>query len=209
MVVEWCAAANCVPIATAMSAPMEAIAGNLIKTLRRSSSSLWRNDVSPGMTRDLDKDMVSVRVDPLGIIALQAHAFHDVEFSRPLTKEDACGLPRRGQDMGSQNLEIVMQDVGLRQMHSLDDFHVAVVGNAHSLAHRQISLRQNVHGLHDQRVALPMADGMAMECELPVIGMGAAIGIDTPQPVAVGFAEDADPARREQKLHGVVGHEHP
>src|SRR5271166_1751014 len=102
MVVEWCAKANCIPIITPRSAQAPATVGstNLIKS---SPSSLRCDDIPPGMALDRDEDMVAVRIDAFRIAPLQAHAFDDIEFSRPLPKEDARRLPGAGEDLGSEN----------------------------------------------------------------------------------------------------------
>src|ERR1700719_2645181 len=155
MVVEWWAAENFIPTTRLKrTARAATVAGNnLINSSPALSlraqpvfgSPLGRDEIPPGMALDLDKDMIAVGVDPLGITALQANAFDDVEFSRSLAKEDAGRLPGCSQDLGGEDIQIVVQNVGCREMHPLDDLHVAVVGNARGLAHRQISLLQDNH----------------------------------------------------------------
>src|SRR5436190_23736356 len=75
-------------------------------------SSLRRDNVAPGMPRDLDEDSVAILVDAFGIIPLQANALDDVELSRALPKIDAGRPPRRRQDFGRKNLKVIVQDIG-------------------------------------------------------------------------------------------------
>ena len=62
-----------------------------------------------------------------------------------------------------ENLEIDVQDVLVGEMDALDHPHVAIVRHAGGLADGERRLRQDVHRVDDQRVALPMADRMAVE----------------------------------------------
>src|SRR5271165_2548814 len=162
---EWWAAANCIPTTVPRRTETAATvaSNNLIESspyfYDRSpcESPLGRSNIPQGIALDLDKDMIAVGVDPFGIIPLQANAFDDVEFSRALAKVDAGRLPGCGQDFRGEDIQIVVQDIGARKMHPLGDLHVAVVGNARGLAHRQIGLRQHTDGFDDERAALPMA----------------------------------------------------
>src|SRR5438270_14017782 len=110
------------------------------------------------MPFDLDKDMVAALVNPFGIAALQADSFDDVEFSCALSKEDACRLPGCGEDLGGDDFQVVMQNIGGREMYPFRDSHIAVVGNTYRLADRDIGLRQYVDRVHHERIALPVAD---------------------------------------------------
>src|SRR5437016_5377084 len=117
MVVEWWAETNCVPNTRAKSAPTApTVARNdLIETspalcfCRPSGSPLGCDDISPYAALDLDEDMVAVRVKAFGVASLLADAFDDIEFSRPLSEENARRLPGRGQDLRSEDLQIIVQ----------------------------------------------------------------------------------------------------
>src|SRR5215467_3628205 len=120
-------------------------------------------EVASDLVRQRDKDRVAVRVGLFTEALLKAYALDDVEFPRPLAEKDPRRLPWLGEHMRRDDLEIIVQDVRRGQMNALDDVHVAVIGNAHRLAHGNIGLRPDADGVDNQCVALPMADRMAVE----------------------------------------------
>ncbi len=93
-------------------------------------------------------------------------------------------------------------------MDPLDHVHVAIVGHAHRLADGQDNLRQQGDGVDHQQVALPMADGVAVEGQVGIVRMAAAVGVDAAQAIAVHLAQQGDAAGGVQHLKGVAGDQH-
>ena len=122
--------------------------------------------------------MVTVRIHRFLVVARLADALDDVELARALAEEDARGLPRRGEDLGRGNLEVDVQNVLVREVDAFDDVHIAIVRHADGLADRERRLRQNIDGIDDKRVTLPMADRMAMERRVGDVGMPTTVGVD-------------------------------
>ena len=60
-------------------------------------------------------------------------------------------------------------------------------------------VRREADGVDDERAAFPMADRVAVEREIGILGMRAAVREDLP-PLRVRLDQDRDLARREQNL---------
>src|SRR5215469_14227767 len=161
-----------------------------------------RLDIAPRVALDGDKHMVALRVETLGKIALQANALDNVELPRALPEPDARRLPWLCQHMRRVDLHVEVQDIRRREMDPLDNLHVAIVRHAHRLVYREHGLWFDIDGLDDERIPLPMADGMAVEGQLRLvrIGMAAPVGVNAPKPVAVRFPKDRNAPWREQEL---------
>ena len=74
-------------------------------------SALFRDDIAPDGFLHRHENVVALGVDALGVVAQNANAFDDVEFARPLPEGDARGLPRLGQNLRREDLEMDKQDV--------------------------------------------------------------------------------------------------
>src|SRR6516164_1017883 len=103
MLVEWWAsapsdAAKMATSARAAIAPRTPCIGHApqvtVSLAAARRLSLRGDDVAARIAGDLDKYVIAILVDALGIVALQADAFDDVELARPLAEPDARGLPR-------------------------------------------------------------------------------------------------------------------
>src|SRR3979490_808341 len=156
----------------------------------KSARLLFRcNDIAPDGFLDRNEDVVALLVDTLGKVALYAHALSDIELPGALTEKDSRRLPRLGENLRREYLELVVQDVFVGKIDALDHPHVAIIGHTGSLADGKGHLRKNVNGVDDEGVAFPMAGRMAMEGWVRHVGMRTAVGVDAAQPVAVGFAQ--------------------
>src|SRR5262249_39174501 len=139
--------------------------------------------MAPRMTLDLDEHVVAVLVLALGVIAFQAYALDDVELAIALAEPDAGRLIRLLQHVRCINHDVEMQLTGCGQLDALDDFDVAVIGNAGRLAHREHGLRLDIDSLYDQGIALPPANRVAVKGQFAIVRMAAAVGIDAAQAV--------------------------
>src|SRR5580704_14128676 len=143
----------------------------------RSRASFRCEDIAPDGLFDWDEDVIAIRVDALGKVALHADALDDIELAGTLPEEDSRGLPGCGQNLRREDLKIHMHDVLLGEMDALDHPHVAIVRQAGRLAHGERHLRKNVHGVDREGLALPMPDRMAVEGRVSNVRMGTAVGI--------------------------------
>ncbi len=122
--------------------------------------------------------MVTILILCFPVVALLTYTLDDIELARALAEEDACGVPGLGEDLGRGNLELHVQDILVGQIDAFKDVHVSVIRHADRLADRERRLRQDVDGVDDKRVALPMADRMAVESRVWRFRVGAAVGVD-------------------------------
>src|SRR5262249_6806339 len=86
--------------------------------------SFGSDEVDPFRVLNRDEHVVAVLVGLLRIVSERAYPFDDVELARALAEEDARRLPRPGQDLRCEDLQVVVQDIGLGQMNALDHPHV-------------------------------------------------------------------------------------
>src|SRR2546425_12032903 len=165
--------------------------------------------IAAHIVRRIHENGIAVLVGPFDMVTLEANAFDDVELPRPLPEIYPRRLPGFGQNSRGDDFELDVQYVFVGEVYALDDPHVAVVRHARGLADGDEGLRANADRVDDERVSLPVADRVAVEGRVRVVGMRTAVGIDPAQPVAVGLSEHRDAAGREQDLHGVVSYQHP
>ena len=101
---------------------------------------------------------------------------------------------RQGFGIGDGRVDL--HHVGPDRMHALDDVHlVAVLGGI--AAERRVG--HEADRVHNQRVAVPMADRVAVIGRIGILGMAAAVGEDLP-PLLVSLGDDRDLAGREQEF---------
>src|SRR5262245_9554509 len=154
----------------------------------RSVQLFRRDEIAPLRLFDRDKGVVAVLVFCFPIVALLTYALDDIELTRALTEEDPRGPPGLGEDLRRSNIEIDVEDVLVGEIDAFNDVHIAIVRHADRLADRKRRLRQDVDRIDDKRVAFPMTDRMAVKSRVWRVGMLATVGVDTAQPIAVGFA---------------------
>src|SRR5216684_3576025 len=171
--------------------------------------SVWRDAIAAHIVRRIHENGIAVLVGLFDMVTLEANAFDDVELPRSLPEEYPRRLPGFGQSFRGDDFELDVQYVFVGKVYALDDPHVAVVRHARGLADGDKGLRANANRVDDERVSLPVADRVAVEGRVRVLGMRTAVGIDPAQPVAVGLSEHGDTAGREQDFHGVVSDQHP
>src|SRR5450631_3295177 len=160
------------------------------------SNLLRRNPVATDVVRNRYINRVAIFIDLRGKVTLQTNAFDDIKFSRPLPEKYSRGFPRFGKHLGRDDFEVVVQYVLALQVYAFDDAHVTVVRDRRGFANSNEGLRGYADRVHDQRIALPMADRVAVKSRIRVVGMRAAIRVYPAQPVAVGFAKQRDAAGR-------------
>ena len=105
------------------------------------------------------------------------------------------------------DLDRILHAIGLDKPDALDDVHVAVVRDSNGLAEWQEDLRKDGHGIDDQGIALPAADRMAAERQVWIVRVCPPVDLDAANALAVVFAENCQPARREQELAGAARHD--
>src|SRR5580658_3158309 len=70
------------------------------------------------------EDRIALGVDAILEAALKALTLDDFVLLGTLAEIDPCRVPGRGQYMRCRDLQIVVQDIGLRQMQALDDVQI-------------------------------------------------------------------------------------
>src|SRR5712691_8955568 len=143
--------------------------------------SVGGNAVAAHIVRRIDENGIAVLVGLFDMVTLEANAFDDVELPRPLPEKYPRRLPGFGQNLGGDDFEVDVQYVFVGKVYALDDPHVAVVRHARGLADGDKGLRANANRVDDERVSLPVADRVAVERRVRVVGMRTAVGIDPAQ----------------------------
>src|SRR5260370_35828400 len=94
-------------------------------------------------------------------------------------------------------------------MDAFEDVHVSVIRHADRLADRERRLRQDMDGIDDERVALPMTDRMAVESRVWRFRMRPTVGVDAARALAARFPATWHPAGGEPDFQCVWSDQHP
>src|SRR5258708_6335610 len=153
--VEWCAATG--DARTASSKTAESATAPRVDAFI-GGSLLRRDSIPADVVLDRHIGGVAVRIGSLCKGPFETNTFDDVVLARPLSEIDSGRPPRLRQNLRGDDLEVVVQRVRALEVDMLDDSQIAVVGNSHSLADRDIGLRNDAHPGHNEGNALPMTD---------------------------------------------------
>ena len=91
---------------------------------------------------DRNENRIAVLVFARGKITFKTNPLDDIEFSGALPEKYPCRLPRLGQHLGGNYLDVVVQDVLALEVKTSDHAHIAIVRDSGGLADGNHGLRQ-------------------------------------------------------------------